>query len=277
MEEVKPTPKPNRNHNEIEMVENDMKHKQEEPRYNLRSRNTTESTIQQNIPREIKNLNTSYNNATKLYESINDGDAYLAFRHANLSKEFEKIDMEMAFLMQEEIEEPTSFDEAWNHKSTNVRKKWREAIRKEFKDMMNYKVWTRFKTKDVPTDRRLIGNKWVFKINRCGRFRAQLCGLGYTQIPGIDFTENHAPVVNDVTYRILLLLKIMFNWEAELLDVETAFLNGYLEEQIYMKIPKGAKEVNLYEYINEEEDCLELNKCIYGTVQSARQWYKRFV
>ena len=57
--------------------------------------------------------------------------------------------------------------------------------------MMSYNVWSRCKMANVPSYRMLIGNKWVFKIKRCGRFRARLCGLSYTQIPGRGFKENH--------------------------------------------------------------------------------------
>ena len=58
--------------------------------------------------------------------------------------------------------------------------------------------------KDIPTGRRLIGCKWVFKIKRNGIFRARLVALGYSQIPGVDFTDNFAPVINDVTYCVVL-------------------------------------------------------------------------
>ena len=242
--------------------------------YNLRPR-AAENEENEAVPREIRNLDTSYNDATKIYQTLNDGDTFVAFGNSEMHEQVMALDSELAFLATNEMKEPTTFDEAWNHKDPMIRKKWREAIHKEFRDMINYKVWSRRKKKDIPSDRRLIGNKWVFKIKRCGRFRARLCGLGYTQIPGIDFKENHAPVVNDVTYRILILLKIINNWTAELMDVETAFLNGILEEQIYMKMPEGSIEVKLYEGISED-DCVELHKCIYGTVQSARQWYKRF-
>ena len=245
----------------------------EQHNYNLRPR--VVANEENVVPREVRNLDTSYNDATKIYQALSDGETFVAFGNKELHDRFMKLDSELAFIATNEIKEPSTFDEAWNHPDPLIRKRWREAIRKEFRDMMNYKVWSRRKKKDVPTDRRLIGNKWVFKIKRCGRFRARLCGLGYTQIPGIDFKENHAPVVNDVTYRILILLKIINNWTAELMDVETAFLNGILEEQIFMKIPEGSMEVELYDGISEE-DCLELHKCIYGTVQSARQWYKRF-
>ena len=74
----------------------------------------------------------------------------------------------------------------------------------------------------------------MFKRKRDGRFRARLCGLGYTQIAGIDFTANYAPVVNDITFRILLILKMLMEWDAELIDIETAFLHGDMEHLIHV-------------------------------------------
>ena len=68
------------------------------------------------------------------------------------------------------------------------------------------------------------------------------------------------------------MMKIINKWSAELMDVKTAFRNGFLDEQIFMRFPEGAKEANLYDSISGD-DCLELHKCIYGTVQSPRQWY----
>ena len=61
--------------------------------------------------------------------------------------------------------------------------------------------------------------------------------MGYSQIPGVDFSENYAPVVNDITMRTMLVLKMANNWTSETIDVETACLYGDLTEEIYMTIP----------------------------------------
>ena len=95
----------------------------------------------------------------------------------------------------------------------------------------------------IPEGRRLIGSKWVYKEKRDGRFRARLVCLGYSQIPGVDFSDNYAPVGNDITFRVIMVLRLIYNLHAVLLDVETAFLYGKLEEEIYMEIPTGYKEV----------------------------------
>ena len=96
--------------------------------------------------------------------------------------------------------EPSNFNEAWNHQCLNERRKWREATTKELDCMENKKVWKNIHKTDLPNDRRLIGCKWVFKIKRDGTYRARLVALGYSQVPGVDFTDNFTPVVDDVTF-----------------------------------------------------------------------------
>jgi len=109
----------------------------------------------------------------------------------------------------------------------------------------------------------------VFKIKRDGVFQARLVACGYSQIPGVDFTENYAPVMNDVTWHILLVAMIVWGMDAIIVDVETAFLHGELDEEIYMNLPEGME--------GEDNECLLLLKALYGLVQGARQWWKKFV
>jgi Reverse transcriptase (RNA-dependent DNA polymerase) len=98
--------------------------------------------------------------------------------------------------------------------------------------------------------------------------RAILVALGYSQVPGVDFSENFAPVVDDATFRIALAMIQNEGLKAYSLDVETAFLHGELEEEIYMQVPKGHEEV----FEENKDICLKLQKAIYGLVQAARQW-----
>ena len=165
--------------------------------------------------------------------------------------------------------EPKTFEEAWNHPDPVQRARWRQAILKEFGDMKSRKVWKVMKRKDMPKNRRCVKCKWVFKIKRDGTFRARLVACGYSQIPGVDFSDNYSPVVNDMSFRILLLIMILFGFHGMIADVETAFLEGKLEEEIFMECPKGMKGVS-------QDDILSLTACIYGLVQASRQYYKRF-
>ena len=106
--------------------------------------------------------------------------------------------------------EPRSYDEAWNHPDPVQRTKWREAITKEYGDMVKRVVWEMKDRSSMPSNRRCVKCKWVFKIKRNGVFRARLVACGYSLIPGVDFTDNYSPVVNDVTFRLMLLLWIHY-------------------------------------------------------------------
>jgi Reverse transcriptase (RNA-dependent DNA polymerase) len=102
------------------------------------------------------------------------------------------------------------------------------------------------------------------KIKWNGVFRARLVACGYSQIPGIDFKESFSPDMNDASFRIMLILKLIRNLKARIVNVETAFLHGDLQDEIYMNISEGMNS-NL-------NDFLLLTKTIYGLVQCAREF-----
>ncbi len=79
----------------------------------------------------------------------------------------------------------------------------------------------------------------------------------YSQTPGVDFSENNSPVVNNITFRLLLVLKTMCGFSARIAEFDTAFLWGDLEEEIFMDYPKGIQR-------EKPKDELVLKKCIYG-------------
>ena len=171
-------------------------------------------------------------------------------------------------------ENPSTFQEAWNHLDEEERKKWREAIRKEFRDMIYHrKVWRNIKKKDIPSNRRLIGCKWVFKKKGNEVYRARLCAIGYTQIPGIDHGYAFAPVVGETTFRLVLVIGLFNGWIMEIVDVETAFLYGDLDEEIFMTIPEGMDIFMGRSY--KSDDALRLAQAMYGLVQAARQFFKK--
>ena len=121
----------------------------------------------------------------------------------------------------------------------------------------------------MPSGRRCVKHKWVFDIKRDGTFKARLVACGYSQIPGVDFTDVYSPLVHDVTFRIMLVAELEWKLKSKIVDVESAFLNGKLEEEIYMDCPDGME--------HNADDCLLLLKEIYGLVQSACQFFKKFV
>ena len=169
--------------------------------------------------------------------------------------------------------EPQTFQEAWHYPIENERERWRIAIRKEIRSMIERGVWRKTDRKKIPNNRRLIGNKWVLKIKRDGTYRARLVALGYSQIPGVDYTDNFAPVAHDVSFRIALARMMVEKLDSVVNDVETAFLYGDIEEEIFMKSPIGMEEIDPG---SSPEDCYQLKKGIYGLCQAARQFWKKF-
>lgn len=134
---------------------------------------------------------------------------------------------------------PANYTEAFDHPDTRFKKKWRDGIAKEIGNMVSRGVWKDIQRKDLPSGHRCIKCRWVFEVKRNGIFRPRLVACGYSQIPGVDFTDSYAPVINDVTWRILIIAKLVWNLSAKIIDVETAFLHGDLDEEIYMESPEG--------------------------------------
>ena len=114
--------------------------------------------------------------------------------------------------------------------------------------------------------------KWVFKRKNDGRYHARLVALGFHQKAGVDFTDIHAPVMHEVTLRILMLIKLVTKWKAVKMDVETAFLESKITNTTYIKLPKGLDET---ESINQG-DIGQLNAAIYGLVQASRSFYRSY-
>ena len=123
-------------------------------------------------------------------------------------------------------DEPQSFEEAWLDHDLTAREKWGEAIHMEFKKMLDTGVRRDEKRNNCPNDHRLVGCRWVFKVKRNGVYHARLVAKGFSQIPGVEFTDNYSPVANDVTFRVVVARKLIENLKGKVVDIDNAFLNG---------------------------------------------------
>ena len=117
--------------------------------------------------------------------------------------------------------------------------------------------------------------EWVFKTkhdsnDNIKQYRARLVAKGYTQKDDIDYKETFSPVSNKDSLRIIMDLVAQYNLELQQMDVKTVFLNGDLDEEVYMDQPDGFS-------IEENNHIVcKLKKSVYGLKQASRQWYLKF-
>lgn len=158
--------------------------------------------------------------------------------------------------------EPTSFKDAMKRDDKD---EWKMAMNDELKSIDENKTWNLV---DLPAGRAAIGSKWVFKkkLDNSGnvsRYKARLVAQGFNQKFGTDYDEVFAPVARPTTFRILLAVAAKRKYTVRHYDIKTAFLNGKLDEEIFMKQPPGF-EIG--------SKVCKLNKSLYGLKQAARQW-----
>jgi hypothetical protein len=149
---------------------------------------------------------------------------------------------------------------------------WRRAIREEINALNKNNNW---EMSELPLSKKPVGCKWIFTIKHKAngsieRLKARLVAKGFTQSYGIDYHETFAPVAKHNTIRILLSLAANQDWPLHQLDIKNAFLNGDLEEEVYMEIPPGLEISSNYNKV------CKLKKSLYGLKQSPRAWFDRF-
>ena len=138
----------------------------------------------------------------------------------------------------EVLNEPTSMTEAL---ASPERAKWMDAMDKEMDSLHMNDVWDLVK---LPKDRKAVGSKWVFKLKvgpdgLVERHKARLVAQGFSQKQGLDYDETFSPVVRFESLRTVIALAVQNSMKMHQMDVTTAFLNGELQEEVYMKQPEG--------------------------------------
>ncbi|KAM1823768.1 hypothetical protein FF1_025765 [Malus domestica] len=161
--------------------------------------------------------------------------------------------------------EPVDFQEAVQDT------KWRKAMDEEIEAIEKNETW---ELTVLPKGHKAIGVKWVYKTKKNAngeveRYKARLVAKGYSQRAGIDYDEVFAPVARLETIRLLISLAAQNKWKIQQMDVKSAFLNGVLEEEVYIQQPSG------YEIKGHEDKILKLKKALYGLKQAPRAWNSR--
>lgn len=170
---------------------------------------------------------------------------------------------------------------------------WRNAIKEEFISLIKNKTWT---ICDRPKDQNVVDCRFVLRKKykpdgQLERRKARLVAKGYAQSLCVDYYETFAPVIRLSTIRMLMAISAKGNLQVHQLDVEAAYLNGELEETVYMEIPEIFPDIlsellesndpeirshseMMIKQMRGKDKVFHLKKALYGLKQSGRQWYK---
>ncbi|GJV81387.1 retrovirus-related pol polyprotein from transposon TNT 1-94 [Tanacetum coccineum] len=126
----------------------------------------------------------------------------------------------------------------------------------------------------LPISQSVIGTKWVFKnkLDENGiisRNKARLVAQGYNQQEGIDYDETYAPVARLESIRILIAIACVNDFKLYQMDVKSTFLNGFINEEVYIAQPPGFIDFQKLNYVHK------LKKALYGLKQAPKTWYDR--
>ena len=148
---------------------------------------------------------------------------------------------------------------------------WRESVGDEVGAMIKNDTW--YET-ELPKEKKAVTSRLLFTIKYLAngkpeRRKTRLVARGYTQIYGEDYLDTFAPVAKLHTIRIVLSLAVNLEWDLWQMDVKNAFLQGELEDEVYMRPPPGMEDMV------KPGNVLRLKKAIYGLKQSPRAWYHK--
>jgi hypothetical protein len=156
--------------------------------------------------------------------------------------------------------EPTFFEESIQMKE------WADAMTEEYQSIINNDVWEivpRPKSKDV------VSSKWQFKIKHATdgsieKYKARFIARGFSQKEGIDYEETFAPIAKYTSIRTIIALTAKMKWNLHQMEVKTAFLNGVIEEEVYIEKPQW------FEVEDRKSHVCKLKKALYGLKQAPR-------
>jgi hypothetical protein len=171
----------------------------------------------------------------------------------------------MALMSKCIVNEPYSFQEAV-HDPT-----WVDAMVEECDSIVKNSAW------DIvprPIDKSVVGSRWIYKVKQAAdgsveKYKARFVARGFSQIEGIDYDETFATVTRYSSIRSILALSAQMGWHIYQMDVKTTFLNGIIEEEVYIEQPEG------FETFDRESHVCRLKRALYGLKQAPHSWYTR--
>ena len=149
---------------------------------------------------------------------------------------------------------------------------WKEAVNSEIESILSNHTW---ELVDLPPGNKPLGSKWIFKRKMkddgtIDKYKARLVVKGFRQKEGLDYFDTYSPVTRITSIRMLIALAAVYGLEIHQMDVKTAFLNGELEEEIYIEQPEG------FVVPGKEKKVCKLIKSLYGLKQAPKQWHAKF-
>eukprot|EP00253_Pinus_taeda_P035257 PITA_35257 len=125
-----------------------------------------------------------------------------------------------------------------------------------------------------PENKLVVSSRWLYKVKQAAdgsveKHKARFVAHGFSQVEGIDYDETFAPVARYSSIRSMLALLAQMGWKIHQMDVKSAFLNGKIEEEVYIEQPEG------FETFDRESHVCQLKRALYGLKQSPRAWYTR--
>jgi hypothetical protein len=199
-----------------------------------------------------------------LLDAEGHGAAQGTFRESKKPKRYSGYATYMTKLIEAE---PSTFEEVVNHQE------WKDAMNEEYQSIMKNGVW---EIVPRPEDKSVVTSKWIYKIKHAAcryesidKYKARFVARGFSQQEGIDYEETFAPTTRYTTIRSLVSLAASMGWNIHQMDVKTAFLNGTIDEEVYIEQPLG------FEVKDREAYVCRLKKALYGLKQAPRAWYAR--
>jgi hypothetical protein len=171
-----------------------------------------------------------------------------------------------AALMSDIVEsEPTCFEEA------NARQVWEDSMMEEYASIIKNDVW---EIVPRPKNKSVVSSKWIYKIKHVvdgniENYKARFVARGFSQKEGVDYDETFAPVACYTSIRAVMSIATQMGWRIHQMDVKTTFLNGKIEEEVYLEQPLG------FEVHTRASHVCRLKKALYGLKQAPRAWYSR--